>query len=86
MAMDDGHELLYFNPLLDPKKVSPFPQQRVDFKRVGWCHRPQWPWTMTMNLFILTRRWTQKKYHRSRDDESTSNRLVGAIDHNGHGR
>jgi hypothetical protein len=28
----------------------------------------------------------KKKYHRSHDDESTSNKLVGAIDHDGHGR
>jgi hypothetical protein len=94
MAMDNVHEFVYFNPLLEEKKnitipattirlrfcwlvpsttmsmddaavqlkkISPFPRRRVDLERVGLCHRPIWPWTIAMNLFILIRRWTIKK-------------------------
>jgi hypothetical protein len=76
LAMDNVHYLFFLNPLLDSKKVSPFPRRRVDFKRVGWCHRPRWPWTMPL--------YNKKKYHHSRGDESTWNGLVGAIGHDGH--
>jgi hypothetical protein len=34
--------------------------------------------TMSMDFFILSRRWTQKKYHRSRNDELIWNRSVSA--------
>jgi hypothetical protein len=61
MAMDNVHELDYFHPLMDSKKVSLFLRQRVDLELVGLCHRPIWPWTIAMNLFILTRCWTIKK-------------------------
>jgi hypothetical protein len=30
------------------KKESPFPWRRDDFERVGWGHRPRWPWTMPL--------------------------------------
>jgi hypothetical protein len=61
MAMDDVAGQL--------KKVSPFPRRRVDLERVWLVLSATMAIDNVPELFI----WKKKKYHHSRNDESTWN-------------
>jgi hypothetical protein len=82
----DGHGFFYFNPAVETKKSITVPattsqigtmEGLVSANGLG-CGGAEQLATMSMDFFILTRQWTQKKYHHSCNDKLTWNGLVSA--------